>query len=353
MTSSSELFDKVYVESHMAAVRKHVRAYQDIGIACIPVEIGTKNKFLFDWKKYQTAPPTGGEITEWFFCSQTPYNVAGILGYASGGKDGDFLVDLDVDGEAGQMRMSKALSDLGYCNNLRGTLMNTMMVRSGSKRGFHFLFWVGKDLPNGDDKDSQFLRELLRPAKQDLWKGNGEHEAISLLSQGSVAILPPSVHPDGKCNWYVWNNKAPQTIQSRKGLLDLFAIFSEDSPKKFWRNKRLRWTKRIKALTRSGNNNNNSKTTEANKVLTPEQMESLLKRTIPEYRRGSRNETVFRLSGELYKRGYSLDSALEFFTELCRITNDEEIESRLETVRRTYDKNASDVAGLGGTLDDF
>jgi Bifunctional DNA primase/polymerase, N-terminal len=341
----SELFNEVHTASHIDAVRKHVKAYRNMGICVIPREFMSKGNGM-EWKQYQDTPPSDKDVDDWFYNSNnTMWNIAAVLGPVSGN-----LLAIDVDGDAGQMRMSKALSDLGWCNNLRVTLMNTMMTRSGSKRGYHFLFRVSQELLE-DEQNGAFYRDLLlRPAQQPLWQGKGEHEEIKLLSKGSVAILAPSIHPSGRCNFYVWNGKAPQTIQSKKELLELFSIFSEDSPEKFWRNRRLRWKKRVQALT--AGRGGSSSTEEATKVLTEEQTENLTKVTLPEYKPGSRDDKVFRLSGELYKRGYSLDSAIDFFTRLCRAANDEEEESRLETIRRTYRKNAAEVAGLG-TLDDF
>jgi hypothetical protein len=345
----SQLFDEVYASSHIAHTRKHVKAYRDLGIAVIPREFMTKGKGI-EWKQYQTRPPTDEEVWKWFYDSaddKTLVNVAAVLGATSGN-----LLSIDVDGDAGQARFARALSDLGYANNLRGVLLHTMMTRSGSRRGYHILLRVDQTLLD-DKKDGVFFRELLRPAKQDLWVGSGDHEAISLLYRGSLAVLAPSVHESGKCNFYAWNQKPPETIRTRKELLELFTLF-RDNPETYLAKRKRQWRKRVKLY--SGGGCGSCSQTEATKILTSEQTQSLLNLILPKYRVGVRNNIVMLLSGDLYKNGYSLETALDLITTLCRTANDEEEESRLDTVRRTYAKSAAKVKGFGssgGILDDF
>jgi Bifunctional DNA primase/polymerase, N-terminal len=338
--TTSELFEKIYNESHLAATRKHVLMYRNLGFALIPLHLQSK-KPVVDWTPYQTTAPTETEIQNWFFAADgnEPRNLGVVLGPVSGN-----LCTLDIDGESAQARYSKALSDLGYCNNLCGVLLKTFMTRSGSHKGYHVLFRVSDELLQQDD----FYRDLvLGKASQPLWQGQGEqHSEIKFLSKGSLAVLAPSAHPSGRCMWYVWNNKPPQVISSAKELSELFSIFSEGDSERAWQKRKRRWrtSKQCGPAALSQ--------TEATKILTEEQLEKLLEATLPEYHVGVRNEKVFALSGELYKRGYSCDTAIDFFTRLCRAASDEEEEQRLETVRRTYCKNAAQVCGLG-TLDDF
>lgn len=69
------------------------------------------------------------------------------------------------------------------------------------------------------------------------------------------------------------------------------------------------------------------------------------------YRNGSRNEIMFALSGYLWHQNVSLEIAEGIVRELGKITDDEEIENRVEVVRRTYEKaNAGKSITAGNKL---
>jgi hypothetical protein len=355
-----ELFNGMHTASHIDAVRKHVKAYRDMGIAVIPREFMSKGNGE-EWKRYQTEPPTEAEIQEWFFSSETKLvNVAALLGPVSGN-----LLAIDVDGEAGQARMSKALSRLGFCNNLRGVLINTMMTRSGSRRGFHFLVRVDPQLLDDDNEkvDALFHRYLLGRAKQDLWTGEGEHEGISLLWKGSLSVLAPSVHPDGKCNFYVWNHKAPQTIMTAKELKELFSIFSSDGEETLWDRKKREWAKRCDRDERNNSPDTIPLTSFADSLgaaaTAAASQGLLLRRQIADndkeflfkmlmknnrYRKGNRHKIAMGVAGYLRWHGYVKEAALNFIDFMCDFFHDEERDSRRRDVEDTYSKPIEEIA---------
>jgi hypothetical protein len=349
---SSELFDKVYTASHIDAVRTHVKQYRDMGIAVIPRNFMTKGNGI-EWKQYQDRAPTDEEVNQWFYSSETMQNVAAVLGPVSGN-----LLDIDVDGDTGCARASRALSDLGYCNNhLRGCLINTFMTRSGSHHGFHFLLRVDKRLFDDDENDdAPFHRYLFSRAKEDLWTGNGEHQGISLLWKGSLAILALSVHESGKMQFYSWNHKAPQTIMTAKELKELFSIFSDGEKETLWDRKKRDFAKKCQREER-----NNSPDTipltgfgelggptaaGMRTQIEDKDKEFMLKLLMKNnrYRKGNRHKITMGVAGYLRWHSYTKEAALKFINFVCDFFHDEERESRRRAVEDTYSKPTEEVA---------
>jgi hypothetical protein len=350
---SSELFDQVYTSSHIQAVRKYMKIYRDMGIAVIPREFMTKGNGE-GWKEYQDRAPTDNEVNKWFYDSDKLWNIAAILGPTSHN-----LLCVDVDGEGGQRRMEKALVDLGWGNNLRGVFRHTYMTRSGSKKGFHFLVRVDPQLLDDDNEkvDAPFHRYLLfGRAKQDLWIGEGEHQGISLLSKGSLSVLAPSIHPSGKCNFYVWNNKPIQTIRTRKELEELFSILS-DGQQTLWNKKKREWRKRCNQEERNNSPDtipltgfgelgaaagavaHRTQIADADKQFL---LTLLLKNN--RYRKGNRHKIAMGVAGYLRWHSYTKEAALKLIDFMCDFFHDEERESRRRDVEDTYAKPIEEVA---------
>jgi hypothetical protein len=330
-----------------------------MGICVIPREFMSKGNGK-EWKQYQDRAPTDKEVNEWFYNDSnntTMWNIAAVLGPASGN-----LLAVDVDGTGGQMRMSKALSDLGWCNNLRGVLLNTFMTRSGSRKGFHFLVRVDQRLLEDDNEevDAPFHRYLLGRSKQDLWLGEGEHEGISLLSKGSLSVLAPSIHPSGKCNFYAWNGKEPETIRTVKELKELFSILSDGEETTLWDKRKREWHKRCNREECNNSPDTVPLTSFAESFLgggvasagqlrgqiSDEDKQFLLKLLMKNnrYRKGNRHNIAMGVSGYLRWHGYTQDAALKFIDFVCDYFHDEERDSRRHDVIDTYSKPIEEIA---------
>lgn len=363
MTASSEKKNDVRKASHIALQRKNVeKFYGEFGFATIPLAYGTKKQPLVKWTVYQDQYPICQEIDEWFFAKDEPRNVGVVLGPVS-----QNLIAIDIDGPPAQNLFAKDLAQLGFCDNLRGCLLHTYVTRSGSGRGFHYILRIAQDLLD-DEQDGEFYREFLfGKAKRELWRGDGEHQEIALLSKGSMAVLSPSVHPDTG-GWYVWNQRPPETLRTHKEIKELFAMFGIDLSKEKakWRKEQGKAEKRRQQLQELTDDNAQLTQFESAidddleeeepeqaapvvlgiKELTSEQSDAFLEWLLPIYKKGDRNRYAMGVAGILLKDGFSLDSALAFVQYLCDITQDEEVKSRLETVRHTYRKsNLDDVAG--------
>jgi hypothetical protein len=353
--TSSELFDKVYASSHVDAVRTHVKQYREMGIAVIPRDFMTKGKGI-EWKQYQTRQPTDDEVQRWFFSSDnTMYNVAAVLGPVSG-----YLLHIDYDGDAGCARASKALSDLGHCNNLRVTLLNTMMTKSGSGHGFHSLLRLDPRLFDDEyNEDAAFFRYLFSRAKEDLWIGKGDHEGISLLWKGSLAVLAPSVGDSDKMKFYKWNGKAPQIITTPKEVKELFSIFSDGENETLWDRKKRDFAKRCEREERNNSPDTIPLTGFAGLLsgganaaqglrgqISDEDKQFLLKLLIKNnrYRKGNRHNITMGVAGFLRWRAYTMDAALSYIDFVCDFFHDEERDSRRRDVIDTYSKPLDEIA---------
>jgi hypothetical protein len=307
------------VEITNESLLEHIRGYIDVGVrSLIPLKLGTKNKPLIDWKPYQKRLPTSSEIKSWFFSSSSsrPCNVACVLGQVAR------LVAIDIDGDEAKRRVEKKLVEMGLCNNLRVSMLDTMMTLTGSG-GFHFLFHV-----------SPWLFEDYDLRTKTLWQGPSEHSEIKFLGEGSIVILAPSLHPNG-VGQYLWNRKAPIEL-TEKQLKQLFSAFSE------------------KYLPTTLDNHNNDRSSgipaegsssSLSLSLTPKNTQALITALKPVYKLGRRQRITLGYSGFMRKGGYSLQAVEEFCVIVCQTFNDEELESRLGAVRVTFRKPIDKIAG--------
>lgn len=293
-----------------ALLHEHVHDYIDAGIyALIPLKHGTKNKPLVDWKPYRKRLPTSSERTSWF-SSSGPCNIAGVLGRTSG------LVAIDIDGDAAKQRVEKKLAELGFCNNLRVSMLDTMMTLTGSC-GFHFVFCISPEL---------FEKYDLRT--KTLWYGDSsEHCEIKFLGEGSIAMLAPSLHPNGS-GQYRWNGKAPIEL-SEKQLIQLLSVFCE---------KYLPTTLDEHTTSSTTNTAASSLPLNTRSSLSPDDIQELINALKPRYTRGKRHTITLGYSGFMRKCGYSLEAVQEFCVIVCQTFNDEEVESRLRDVKDTFAK---------------
>lgn len=112
-------------------IYQNARAFVDRGIAVFPVKYRAKTPAVPEWKIYQTALPTAGDLTQWFPCQARNYAVC--LGWQR-------LVVLDFDSpEAWQ---SWNLWTLDNCK----LLDDAYTVKT--RRGAHVYFSLLETLPN-------------------------------------------------------------------------------------------------------------------------------------------------------------------------------------------------------------
>ena len=312
---------------------EQVQNYTKSGIfSLIPLKYGTKNEPVIIWKPYQKKLPSRSEKAEWFSKQR---NIAAILGQTAR------LVAIDVDGDAAKERVARKLVEMGYCNNLRVSMFDTMMTLTGSD-GFHFVFYVDPEL---------FEKYDLRTKM--LWSGPGKHEEIKFLGEGSIVMLAPSLHPNGS-RQYQWNGKAPIEL-SEIQLKQLLEVFCEkylpttldehttedddsSSPPSVTATS-------ISEIRQRLLGNNTTVDGKGSKVLSQDEIQQLLTTLKPSYTVGKRNNITLGYAGYLRKSGYTQGCVEDFCVVVCRTFNDEEIESRLRAVRDTFKKPIDKIAG--------
>ena len=285
--------------------------YHSLGFSVIPL---TKHSKLpaIEWKKYQKERASEDQLRKWF--EGKDLNIGLVMGAVSN----SFAVD--IDGGNAARRMEIKLVDMGYCN-LRTCLINTYMTKTGGG-GFHFVLKpdAGMSVPS-----------------RAIWSDDEAHSEIRLLGEARCIVAGPSVHPSGLP--YVWNGKEPSLITKKE--MKQFIECVGTSTKQITLDAAPQETTHYHISAEIGS-----------KALTPEQMQGLLLEWEPRYTQGRRNEIVLGLSGVLLKEGFTLESAERFIKLLCAKTKDEELQSRLNTLRVTYSKEPSEVAGWS-ILDGF
>jgi hypothetical protein len=81
-------------------------------------------------------------------------------------------------------------------------------------------------------------------------------------------------------------------------------------------------------------------------ILTDKQIEDSTEYLIPYYYKGTRHKFAFGFSGLSYKEDIDEGSAAKILENVCKRTNDPEIDARLDTLHRTYvngSKNGSEA----------
>ncbi len=130
------------------------------------------------WKMYQATPPTEEEVRGWF-CQVKSMNLAVVCGQVSGGL---LVIDFDLDAEKNWVRwreLTRPLSDL------------LPVVETG--KGRHV-----------------YLRCRERVTSLQLARNASGGILIESRGEGSLCLLPPSVHPNGRT--YRWLSGGPESI---------------------------------------------------------------------------------------------------------------------------------------------
>ena len=138
------------------------------GLAVIPLAPGSDEP-LVEWEGYQTRPPSGDEIDEWW--TRWPdAGLAVVLGPVSG------LVAVGVAGQPAHAELIHRLGREPYAPK----------ILAGSRTPFHYQLLFRH--PQGLE-----TRSAITP-----W-----HPRLGFHGQGGLAVLPPSVRPSGER--YVWD----------------------------------------------------------------------------------------------------------------------------------------------------
>lgn len=172
------------------------RRYYDLGWSVIPVRENSK-KPLVPWIKYQQERPDLQQITQW----PKLWSNAGIA-VVTGAISGIFVLDVDEIPESAPT--AKEQAKIRIAKELISSLPVTATTRTAKGRHFYFKH-PGKPVPT----KVRFL------------------PGLDVRGDGGYAILPPTVHPDGK-TIYVWDYIPEEGIaEAPPELLD--AIYNNKS----------------------------------------------------------------------------------------------------------------------------
>jgi len=143
-----------------------IKFYRSLGWTVLPTTPGEK-RVLYKWKKYQTCKPSDVEWNNWLR-ERKDWNLALVCGSASG------VVGFDLDGPKSTENFFSIMGDFPPTCSYR------------TSRGTRWLFSC-----------EGFVKSKIWGSVED---------RVELLGDGRLAILPPSIHPNG--GLYKWCAKS-------------------------------------------------------------------------------------------------------------------------------------------------
>ena len=279
------------------------------------------------WDLYQIMRPSKIQIERWF-AKNPNYNVAVATGNISNN-----IIAFDVDGPTAKKRVEEKRLEMS--TNLRVALDNTMINRTGSG-GIHIIFR---------------LYEPTSISQKVVWSDGQAHSQILMQGNGHYLVMSPSRHPNG--NRYEWNGKAPHLITTQE--LNEFILLLRPPTL----NHLDRMEDRVMAVSRPPSipqqkELDPSRINPPARTLTSDKMQELLSWIKPYYTPGTRDHTIFYLSGMMRKNGgYPLDIARMLVKLLCNASGypDENLDKSLTVVDNTYRKPLDELNGKSGLYD--
>jgi hypothetical protein len=260
--------------------------YVSYGLSVIPLKPGEKTP-LIKWEKYQEEPPSTAEVQKWFDGSNN--NIAIICGKVSGN-----LVVIDFD-DAGVYE--KFLHEVESDAELKDIIGSTWLVKTG--KGFHIYLRVDTD----------------KPVK------TGKLPKIDIKGEGGYVVAPPSLHPSGKHYEFVRFTRTTGheiSVITEEQYNRLLAILEKVTQSKL-PEERVEKPREVSGYE-----------------LTDEQIRGVVKALEPAYKQGHRHNIILYLTGWLYLKGVSYESAEKLVQAICEHYQDEECNDRLYTLRDTY-----------------
>jgi hypothetical protein len=290
-------------------------------------QLKARKKPAVFWDLYQIMRPSKIQIERWF-AKNPNYNIAVATGNISNN-----IIAIDIDGPTAKKRLEEKRLDMS--TNLRVALDNTMVNRTGSG-GMHIIFRL--------DEPTDISQKVI-------WSDGQAHSQILMQGNGHYLVMPPSRHPNG--NRYEWNGKAPSLLTTQE--LNEFILLL--SPSTFHplqkKNEEVRVVPRIPSIPQQKGLDPNMVHLPA-RTLSTDKMQELLSWIKPYYTPGTRDHTIFYLSGMMRKNGgYPLDIARMFVKLLSNASGypDEDLDKSLTVVDNTYRKPLDELNGKSGLYD--
>jgi hypothetical protein len=296
-------------------------------------QLKSRKKPAVLWDLYQIMRPSKIQIERWF-AKNPNYNVAVATGNISNN-----IIAFDIDGPTAKKRLEEKRLDMS--TNLRVALDNTMVNRTGNG-GIHIIFRL--------DEPTSISQKVI-------WSDGQAHSQILMQGNGHYLVMPPSRHPNGKR--YEWNGKAPHLITTQE-LNEFILLLSPSIPDHQQQHKNEKGEEAAMVVPRPQSIIPQQKRRDPNRIDPPERtltfdkMQELLSLVKPYYTPGTRDHTIFYLSGMMRKNGgYSLDITRMFVKLLCNTSGypDENLDKSLTVVDNTYRKPLDELNGKSGLYD--
>ena len=197
----------------------------------------------------------------------------------------------------------------GLSNDLQDAFRTTARTRTGGG-GEHIIFGIRReDFPQGVP-----TKNIIKL---------GDHEEIKLLANGSY-VVERGIHQSGK--EYLPSNDIEKLVYlSKEQVEELLAALSNLKP----------GGQRQRPYTSQQQQQEEKEEEVKVYSLDDAKIEIIVKELEPCYQNGSRDEITFSCSGCLHKWQIDKDSAMKIIEGLVLITNDEELDSRRQTVHST------------------
>lgn len=283
--------------------------YRKLKLSIIPV--GQNKKPLIDWKEYQTKLPSRKQIKKWW--KDHPHaNVAIVTGKISN------LTVIDCDSKEAKKHFKTICKD----NNI--DLKNMPTVKT--PRGYHFYFTYDANILQG---------------------ANRIGDKIDVRNEGGYVLAPPSINEKNAC--YVWiNNKSivflyDELIKKNNALYTIHTSIDYEGANKhdfLIRSKDTKKAKNIRSkafpeylpvIDRIKNDSQRIKTVSGS-----------VSNTVSNFKKGCRDETIFRKVNDFVRRGYSKDEIIENTLAFCRGCDPPFSEKEaLPKIERALSKNLS------------
>ncbi len=292
----------------LVKTKDYLKFYHSLGFNILPVELGTKRPAV-NWKEYQNRRVSEEELKHWF--SNNTFGICVVNGRISNNH-----ITIDFDFKEPLSSREKTKWALKLVEEIVGPqLLNTMIVKSHRSIKLHYYVETDKQIP-----------------KRSFRIEDGAINSIDVLGEGSIDVLPPSIHPSGvQYKFIKTNGKIPKPLAlSEEEFEELIKKFEELSGK----SKSELITKRDPSSVQPVKH---GPIDSVDQIL--DQIVEVVK---PYWKPGTRHELALGLGGLFYYSGLKLDEALNIISRICKETNDEEERDRLRAVEDSYrDENTA------------
>ena len=310
--------NKMVNSDQLKSTYDYAIAYTANRFSVISLKPKSKQPSIASWKPLTVSHPTKEQLESWFV--NTNNNIGLITGRVSS------IFAIDIDGQKTYNYFIQKIDSLSD-KHLLQSIKDSMKIKTGSGNTNVIFRFDINEFPVSDE-----LYSII------LWNGSSNqnnHSEIRLKGEGSYVVAPPSIHPNNNNGYTLVNGINPIAL-TREQINKLINAFKNNSNKDY--------------NSPFQNKSQNDEKIEDLKEIDEETVYEVVARVKPYYYKGIRNDFVLYFSGWLRKLGVNYKNAEKIIKEFA--IDDEEKNSRLKTLKETYQKqNLDQIAGYSGLLE--